>query len=339
MDFCTAHFGKSLTDLDIEDIKLYFAEERIETDQLEFKSINPEGNISSKFVGIQKTTCAFLNSSGGLIIWGAPEGQKRTDKKEKIFIGELTYFDTILEKDNIVSKISDSIIPLPNGIRVKILSENINSVVLIEIDPSEYSPHQNLDTFFMRIDGQTKPAPHHYIEALFKKIKYPNIEAYLKITNIEPTETLYIVTFNVYFFNWSPLQNEEHLSFRIVADGIFKRSTTHMYQHLFIANGHEFYKENAKDIFYFGEPILESEDLLFEKTKLRQNENIGRVIISFGGRFSPRKSCEYFFDFTKVLLNEPNNIITKKKENILSKDLHDEKGMTKDLILKAFMEK
>ena len=339
MDFCSAHFGKPLTSLEISDIKTYFSEERIETDQFEFKSINPDGNISSKFLGIQKTTCAFLNSSGGLIIWGAAEGQKKEGKKEKVYIGDLSYFNTILEKDNIISKISDSIIPLPNGIRVKILSEDNNSIVLIEIDPSEYSPHQNFDTFYMRIDGQTKPAPHHYIEALFKKIKYPNLEAYLKITNIEPTETLYIVSFNIFFFNWSPLQNEEQLSFRVIADGIFKRSTTNMHRHLFTGNGHEFYKENAKDIFYFGEPILESEDLLFDKTELRQSENIGRLIITFGGKFSPRKSCEYFFDFTKVLLNEPNNIVTNKKENILAKDVQDEKGMTKNLIIKSFMEK
>ena len=84
MDFCSAHFGKPLNSLTINDVKSYFIDERIETDQIEFKSIHPTGNINEKFAGIQRSVCAFLNSSGGLLIWGSPEGQKVEGKKEKI---------------------------------------------------------------------------------------------------------------------------------------------------------------------------------------------------------------------------------------------------------------
>jgi hypothetical protein len=76
IDFCTAPFGKELNSLTLADIKSSFTEERIETDQIEFKSLHPAGNINEKFAGIQRSVCAFLNSSGGLIIWGSPEGQK-----------------------------------------------------------------------------------------------------------------------------------------------------------------------------------------------------------------------------------------------------------------------
>jgi predicted HTH transcriptional regulator len=173
MDFCTAHFGKTLNSLTIEDVKSYFTDERIESDQIEFKSIHSTGNSNEKFTGIEKSVCAFLNSSGGLLIWGSPEGQKVEGRKEKIFKGELSFFNVVLEKDFIISKISDSIIPLPNNVRINILSEGSNSIVVLEIGISEYSPHQNANAYYMRIDGQTKPAPHHYIEALFKKITYP----------------------------------------------------------------------------------------------------------------------------------------------------------------------
>jgi hypothetical protein len=106
----------------------------------------------------------------------------------------------------------------------------------------------------MRIDGQTKPAPHHYIEALFKKITYPNIEAFLKITKIEVFQgNKYKVDFDMYYFNWTPLQNEEKLSFRVVSDGVFGHYQNPQHSYLYTMEGHEYFKENVKDVFYFGE--------------------------------------------------------------------------------------
>ena len=340
MDFCSAHFGKPLNSITIDDLKSYFIDERIESDQIEFKSIHPIGNINEKFAGVQRSVCAFLNSSGGLLIWGSPEGQKVEGKKEKIFKGDLTFFNQVLEKDFIISKISDSIIPLPNNIRTNILSDGNNCIVVLEIDASEYSPHQNASTYFMRIDGQTKPAPHHYIEALFKKITYPNIEVFLKITGVEVFQgSKYKVDFNMFFFNWTPLQNEEKLSFRAVSDGVFANSRNPQFSHLYAMEGHEYFRECVKDIFYFGEPICESNILLFDPNKISQNGNKGRLYISFGGKFSPRKTCEYNFDLSNIYVNDPNDIIIKRNENKLTKDLQDEKGVTKESIIKTFMEK
>jgi hypothetical protein len=335
MDFCTAHFGKTLNDLTISDIKSYFTEERTESDQIEFKSIHPTGNLNEKFAGIQRSVCAFLNSSGGLLIWGSPEGQKVDGKKEKAFKGELSFFNVVLEKDFVISKISDSIIPLPNNLRINILSDNKRSIVVLEIDASEYSPHQNANTYYMRIDGQTKPAPHHYIEALFKKITYPNIEVFIKITKIEVFHgSKYKVDFRMFFFNWTPLQNEEKLSFRVISDGIFANSSNPQLSHLYSLGGHEYYKENVKDIFYFGEPIYESNIILFDPSKISQNGNKGKLNITFGGKFSPRKTCEYDLDLSNLYTTEPNDIIIKKNENKLTKDLQDEKGVTKESIIR-----
>ncbi len=138
MDYCKSHFGKSISELTIEDIESFFHTERVETDQIEFKSINSVGSINEKFIGINKSVCAFLNSSGGLLFWGAPVGQNIEGKKEKIFKGALTFFNIVLEKDFVVSKISDSIIPLPNNIRIKILEKNKSSLIIIEVGSSEY---------------------------------------------------------------------------------------------------------------------------------------------------------------------------------------------------------
>jgi hypothetical protein len=58
----------------------------------------------------------FLNSDGGIIIWGAPKGKKVPDKKEKVFQGEPDMVDYLYEKDAFISKIADSITPTPRAI-------------------------------------------------------------------------------------------------------------------------------------------------------------------------------------------------------------------------------
>ncbi|MBL0145404.1 MAG: hypothetical protein IPP48_06255 [Chitinophagaceae bacterium] len=269
---------------------------------------------------------------------GCPRREKVHEKKEKIYQGILTFNLVPIEKDFLISKISDAIIPLPSNIRIAILSIASKSIYIFEIDPSEYSPHQIANTYYMRIDGQSKPAPHHYIEALFKKIKFPNLEAYLKINKAELFQSNsgrseYHVTFTVFFFNWTPLQNEEQLSFRIlVTDGIFNSSRLPTLNR-YALEGHEFYQENAKNVFHYGEPVYESELIAFDPHKVERNQNKAKIIFSFGGRFSPRKNSEYTLDFTKLHAANPNDMICEKKENRLSKEVQDEKGMNKELII------
>lgn len=344
MDYCTVHFGKKLNDLTIDDISVYFQSEHIETDQLEFKSLRSDGTISEKITPIQKTVCAFLNSSGGLIIWGSPEGVRPEGRKEKVFKGELTFLDLVLEKDYVISKISDAIIPMPASLRIKILeASNNKSMMVFEVDASNYAPHQTSNTYYMRIDGQSRPAPHHYIEAIFKKITYPNIEVFLKITKAEIYQSdnlpnKYRISFCMVFFNWSPLQNEENLYFRVVsADGIFFNSLVFSDKNPYKMKGHEYFMENAKSTFYFGEPIYEPEELLFDPMELTKQSNKSQLVITFGGKYSPMKSSEYELDFTYFNHANPNRIIVSKKENRLSKDVQDEKGISKETMIQTIM--
>lgn len=334
MDYCKSHFGKGLDELVFQDVEDYFLQERIETDQLEFKSISPGGDIKGQVQTIQKSVCAFLNSSGGLIIWGAPGGQKIAGKKEKSYKGSLTKFNQVIEKDIVVSTISDGIIPLPNFIRIKILEKQNRSIVILEVDNSDYSPHQTGNTYYMRIDGQTKPAPHHYIESLFRKIKYPNLESILKINNLYFHEGNYKLLFDIIFFNWSPLQNEEKLAFRILSHGIFEHSK-YSGDLGYDLEGHESFNENVKDVFYYGEPVIISEILHFNEIKLKETGNKTSILISFGGKYSPRKSSEYVLDFTKRKESDLNSIIISKNENRLARDIHEEKGMNKEKIIEA----
>jgi hypothetical protein len=330
MDYCTPHFGKSLNELTKEDIQNYFNIERTETDQIEFKSFSGQINID-KIEHINTAICALLNSNGGVLIWGAPEGKKVEGKKEKVFKGELTFSSTSIEKDTLISKISDKIIPLPNNIRVKELADN--KLFVFEIDQSEYAPHQTGNIYYMRIDGQSRPAPHHYVDALFKKVKYPNIECYAKFDfEYNRRDNQLIIRFSLGLFNWSPLMNEENLSIRIVTNtgAIGSHAWTETIKRS--NDGKEYSNTNLSNVFSYGEPVIHSDVIIIHNHERMNNENI--VIVSFGGKFSPRK-----FSMYQLHLDRANEVfeITEKKENINFKDYQDRLNVSKESVIDTFL--
>ncbi|MEY4459076.1 MAG: hypothetical protein RIT38_281 [Bacteroidota bacterium] len=319
MDYCTSHFGKPLSELTFEVIEEYFSTEREETDELEFKSIPAIKQLEDGYDKIKQACCALLNSSGGIIIWGAPVEVNEKDRKKKKVSGGLTFTDKTINKDQVVNKLTDSIIPTPKDIRIKILSKADRSILLFEIDQSQYAPHQYNNTYFMRIDGQTKPAPHHYIEALFKKIKFPEIEAYLKVGSLD----LIMINgsrnvklkFNLCFFNWTPYQNEEKLYYRIVTNGKFIKSTDPNYVHRYKMNGREYYNHNVKDVFYSMEPVTESDVIHFNINEIKKEGVDAWILISFGGKYSPLKFCNYKLDLSHLT---PDKFIIEKEENVFT---------------------
>ncbi len=340
MDYCSVQFGKGIDSITLGDVERYFKEEHSETDQLELKSIRSGNQLNDMLAGIQRTVCAFLNSSGGLLIWGAPEGKKVNGRKEKIFTGELTSYEGLLEKDALMSKIADAITPLPSSIRIKILSVESMSVVVVEVQPSGYSPHQFSNTYYMRIDGQTKPAPHHYIEALFKKISYPHIEAFIKVDSLGVHDgTSFNVNLSLFLFNWSAMQNEETPFVRLVTEGIFVGWQNQQISNLYEMKGHSYHAEELKKVFYFGEPIFKQLSILFHPHEFSTKENKARLHVSFGGRFSPHKTSEYQIDLSNLYPANPQDILIPIRENKLTKDVQDEKGVSKESVVKIVMKK
>jgi len=118
MSYSNQYIGKPLGQLTYADVVDYFATPKEETDLIEFKSYHPDPTLESQIQVISEAISSFLNSGGGLIIWGAPVGLKQEGKKERIFMGQLTHLPASIEKDALISKVSDKIIPLPTGIRV-----------------------------------------------------------------------------------------------------------------------------------------------------------------------------------------------------------------------------
>lgn len=334
MDYSTSHFGKSLNDLTLDDVVQFFSTERIETDQLEFKSFG--GELNNSYRGIIRTICAFLNSKGGLLIWGAPNGTTVAGRREKIFIGELKPLPVVLEKDTVISRCSDSITPLPNGIRVRIIEgRQVGCVCIFEADESNYSPHQFENTYYMRIDGQNKPAPHHYIEALFRKIRYPQLEGYLKFNRAIRDMDSYRIVFDVFVMNWSPLQNAIDISFRVISDkGVFPAAGTN---NNYANDGHEWRKESFKSVLSYGEPVNEVNAIQVDVQRILDGEEL-YVILIFGARNVPSKASEYRLSLKPLLSGTlPEKAIVDRTENQLFKDIQDGKGVTKEDTLRMLL--
>ncbi|WP_420580196.1 helix-turn-helix domain-containing protein [Reichenbachiella sp.] len=342
MDYSNLYFNKNLDELTIEDIREYFSNAKNESDKVEYKSFPPAGNYRDKFNGICKTICGFINSDGGLLIWGAPSGKIPEGMTEEIFTGELELIDRVFEKDTLISSISDRITPVPNSLRVKIIEENNSCLCVFEADKSEYAPHQFSNTYYMRMDGQTRPAPHHYIDALFKKITFPNLEGYIKIDQIQVVPNGYAVNISIWVFNFSALQNERNLLINIISDcGQFRRyGQPGVIQTNYKMDGHQLLLKNAQgtgDVLHFGAPFHLNEQLLFTTASLMDNENQGILVFTFGGRKSPLKASEYYFAFRNIDIEQPESIVTRRNENYLISDKQFEDGISKADQLSAIL--
>lgn len=296
MDYSHNYFGKSLSNLTWKDMENYFVEGKEETETIEFKSFKGKEIQDNHFKGIFSAACALLNANGGIIIWGAPEGVKQAKKKEKSFQGSLNPLPVILEKDAVISKVSGKITPMPEGISVQILKEGSNCICIFEIQKSNYSPHQTDNIYYMRLDGQSVPAPHYFIEAMFRQVKYPNLEGYLILYHAEygRTGTFYHLYVEALICNWSPLQNETnvHLSLDTDVGGIagYGFENTDPNPPVYWNEGQSVKYKNAIDVLHYGSPL--SKHIKVE-IPTRQFPIEINLALYFGGKNSPQKVSQY----------------------------------------------
>lgn len=323
MNYSLNYFSKNLNNLEYPDILTYFTSEQEESTTIEFKSYSATyGNMRRNLEGVIRGICAFLNSEGGIIIWGAPEGTEVAGRQEKVFIGELSPVTELIEKDRLINIISDSIKPMPIGIDVKVISHEETYIYIFEVQKSNYSPHQYKDIYYARLDGQTKPAPNYLIEALYRKITYPNLEGFIRFDKISNDGTYYYLDTTIFIFNFTELQNEENVSYRLLcAQGIFTNSLTVIGRSSYTQNGHQFLNTDNIKILHAGTPDMHSERLRFNPYEVLNNNNIVDLVLTFGGKNSPMKLSFYKLDFGLIDWNNtdnPNYLISELSENELS---------------------
>lgn len=345
MDYSSIYFNKNIENLTFQDIVHFFVESKEESSTLEFKSFSTRyGNFNANLEGVIRGICAFLNSEGGIIIWGAPEGVAVSGQSNKIYQGQLAPLTELVQKDWLINKISDSISPLPTGIKVSILRDNSNVVYVFEIQQSNYSPHQYKSTYWARLDGQTKPAPHFLVEALFRKVRYPNVEGYVKLDQITHDGINYFLDITIFIFNFTQLQNEEMVSVRLICpQGIFADSRNPTQSKMYLFDGHQLILENLIYVLHYGAPAMHSERLIFNPMVLLESHN-NRVdlILSFGGKNSPLKVSTYELDFSKIdwsRIADPNYLFSGIEENAFPSEKQQELGATRETTLRTILKR
>ena len=342
INYSHQYFGKDLNNLKYQDIVNFFIEEKEESDKIEFKAFhNTFGNFNRNLEGVIRGICAFLNSNGGILIWGAPLGQKDNDKT--IFQGNLSPLTVLKDKDSLISKISDSITPLPVNISLEVVEEQGSFLYIFEVQKSNYSPHQYKNIYWARLDGQTKPAPHYLTEALFKKISYPNIEGYINLDKYGVLQSgLRFLDITIIMFNFSELENEYDLTYRLMCgQAIFAGSQDPNLSKYYTMDGHMYIHKDLTQILHYGAPDRNSQRLIFDFEDLEDNHNLKMdLILSFGGKKSPLKFSTYKLDFSgKITAIHPVGLFEEIQENILSVDKQKELGTTKENLLHTLIKR
>lgn len=325
MSYSKSILGKEIEQLTFQDLVDYFQNPRQESNIAEYKSFNPRGDFEQKLTGVYQAVCALLNSEGGLVIWGAPEGHRMAERREKEFSGNLTPIDRLIEKDYLINKLSGNITPLPNSIKAEIIEHEGKSIIVIEVEKSIYAPHQTNNIYYMRLDGQSKPAPHHYIEALFKQIKYPKLGGYIKFESIQTDGRLYYLSIKVFIMNHSSMLNEENVSFRLICDnGTFKNQYGNGNPSITL-DGHQLNYNNFANIMHYGAVPYCDATVVYSPYKLTENNYETYFLLMFGGKKSPMKQSEYRLRIDINYHANINDLVYEINEN----QLMYEKGLDK----------
>jgi hypothetical protein len=339
-DFSTLIFGKPLAQVTLKDLQDFFKEPRTESDKLEFKSYPNSvatGTAKELEKKVLKTICAFLNSEGGILVWGAPEEKSLAGSTEMICQGELTLNSERHEKDAFISKIANRIIPSPKGVLFHRVGDQGKYVYLFEVPASEYSPHQFENIYYMRMDGQSKPAPHHYIEALFKKVTFPKLEAYLKIEGyqFENTNKHSRLSCSVIFRNLSRFQNDLNLHCRIISkEGlIVDVGNTFLHMNKHIEEGSDYIREKIADVIYYGNYIHHPFDIILNRQNLYNSDYEFNILLIFGARYSPMKLCKYVIKVGPTFPANKWEAIISKEENVYFHENEQAKGLTDQEVL------
>jgi|GEM_PF-636837 len=224
-------FEKKLAEVTYDDVVVYFSTGKLENQHIEFKSYfvsekaKQQESHKDREKAIIRTICGFLNSYGGIIIWGSPEGKvvENEGVKDKEFLGALTPVPVNSPKDQFISKIVMSISPTPTGVFYhQIPCPEGGYIYIFEIERSLFPPHQYLDIYWMRLDGQTKAAPHHYIEALMKQVKHADIRGYVQNESSMTATRHGVVPFMLGIYNFSRYITAMNVSYSLICEhGIF----------------------------------------------------------------------------------------------------------------------
>lgn len=320
---CQRVLGKTIDTLQYKDVVKYFKSPRKESETLEFKSYDLKDVKDSKEHErkVYETICAFLNSSGGLLIWGAPAGIKVSGEDEKTFSGELIHVKNDLEPDMLTDRINGRITPTPPIIRHTKLKGEGKQVYVIEVDKSSYAPHQIDGTYFVRLFGQTRKAPHYMVEAMMRRIVYPELRAGFRVLSVSSEGGGKTINFRVGVSNQSRLQNEHDLIVAVTAYGGMFEHNVHDIHHTrtLHMNNQRMIKKTSLLTLHHGHIHIEQDSIKLPSSYFQDEVKID---VAVGGRLSPWRVSTYLVD-PLIGVSDYKKYVRKIVDNILVADLEE----------------
>lgn len=331
-DYCIQIFGKSIREITIEDLLYFFNDPKEESEILEFKSGN--GEFEKAFNNnILRTVSAFLNSSGGLLIWGAPEDKAPEKGMPKVCAGDLVPVKEKKEKDQLINRISTSISYMPNGIRIDRLEYQEGYIYIIEVQESESKPHQLNGQYLIRLDGQSKPAPHYLVESMFNRFTYPIIEGYIDFHNLIKTDSGYNLSFDILVINTTPSQTVKNLQIYLKsAYGVISRYSNFHETNIRSRYGNLVELPIVSSL-HFGMPTRDTYLLKMSHDKIVNLQNINTITLIFGSDNSPAKNSFYRFKIDGNEKFDFKKSVEHYFENKSFKELQEENGTNNEKFL------
>jgi hypothetical protein len=246
----------------------------------------------------------------------------------------------LYEKDAFIAKIANRIIPSPKGILFHRIEDQGKYLYLLAIPASEYSPHQLENVYYMRMDGQSLAAPHQYIEALFRKVTFPKLEAFLRIDSYQHEATdRRSLTCTLIFRNLSRYQNDLNLHCRVISDQGMILDIGKVYTAFDkrIENGSDFLVEKIADVIYYGNYLHYSFNIILIGKFLHQTNYEFKVVVTFGARFSPMKISEYTLKVGPTFPDNKQEVIIEKVENKYFHETERSGRLSDDEVLKRIL--
>jgi len=187
------------------------------------------------------------------------------------------------------------------------------------------------------------------VDALMKQVTYPNLNGVIKFNpmSFDRGTGASLLPITIGIFNFSPFQNEEMISFRVLSLGAyFQRSRTSQIvpnrpYAMYNMNGHQLIFEDFADIIHFGTPRIYNDVLVIDNETLKEDAGMLTLSLSFGGKKSPAKTSSYSLDFSSnnIKLATPNDLLIEIEENLLFSELQQRLNKTVEDSLDAFLER
>jgi len=163
VSFTQLRFGKELEQLRIGDIELLIKNKTDESQNLEYKQ--PTNDLQEDCGYLAKTISGFLNTDGGIIIYGVSE---RKDKEHR-YPANMKFCD--VNKERFENLLLNRVQPWEERIRIYRIPDGENEqngIFVLEVPKSNNPPHMSNFSYYRRLNFRTEPMSHQDVLRVFQ---------------------------------------------------------------------------------------------------------------------------------------------------------------------------